>query len=133
MAGFLALYPKSKVFEHFLINILCCPNILNKISKIEKTILSLKLHGGFPITICSGKERDHWKEQKQQSHWKTQGTNIDMLKKQYAQNYVYGEEHSINSKRPDDEHHGLHTYFLPSFLPPPSGLPELTHFNYASH
>ena len=34
------------------------------------------------------------------------------------------EEHSKKSKHPDDEHHGLHPYFLPSFLPPSSGLPE---------
>ena len=35
-AGFLALDASKKVFEHFLIDILCCLNILNKISKIEK-------------------------------------------------------------------------------------------------
>ena len=34
-AGFLALDASKKVFEHFLINILCCLNILNKISKIS--------------------------------------------------------------------------------------------------
>ena len=33
---FLALDPTKKVFEHFLIDILCCLNILNKISKIEE-------------------------------------------------------------------------------------------------
>ena len=35
-AGFLALDASKKVFEHFLIDILCCLNILNNISKIEK-------------------------------------------------------------------------------------------------
>ena len=33
---FLALVPTKKGFEHFLINILCRLNILNKTSKIEK-------------------------------------------------------------------------------------------------
>ena len=35
-AGFLALDASKKVFEHFLIDILWCLNILNNISKIEK-------------------------------------------------------------------------------------------------
>ena len=36
LAGFLDLDPTKKVFEHFLIDILCCLNILNKISKIKE-------------------------------------------------------------------------------------------------
>ena len=33
---FFALDPTEKVFEHFLIDILCCLHILNKMSKIEE-------------------------------------------------------------------------------------------------
>ena len=46
-AGFLALDSSKKVFEHFLIDILCCLNILNNISKIEKNhtvpLMNLKM------------------------------------------------------------------------------------------
>ena len=52
-AGFLALDASKKVFEHFLIDILCCLNILNNISKIEKnhTVPLMQLLNS--VEVCS--------------------------------------------------------------------------------